>query len=149
MAKHVLFVNWKSIEDSTHCKRRLVLRKNDSNTYSCPVTLCLYDDFKSHRGLRKHIENKHSWYYYFDDQPKVKKEDLPVFPETTNKVSTVHKPSYCVEKGLGKDFFDLLCTSCGGGKCGKQTKQIAIGAMKFLMASWQQGSRTFSYEGIR
>ena len=135
MAKRVLHVNWKSIEGSTHCKRRLVLRKNDSNTYACPVTLCLHDDFKSHRELRKHIDNKHSWYYYFDDQPKVKKEDLPVFPETTKKVSTVHKPSYSVDKGLGKDFFDWLCTSCGGGKCGKQAKQIAIRAMKFLMAS--------------
>ena len=72
---------------------------------TCPITLCLQDDFKSHRGLRKHIANKHSWYYYFEDQQKVKKEDLPVFPETTKKVSTAHKPSYSVDKGLGKAFF--------------------------------------------
>ena len=47
----------------------------------------------------------------------------------------MHKPSYSVEKRLGKDFFDLLCTSCGGGKCGKQVKKIALHVMKFLMAS--------------
>ena len=39
-----------------------------THTYPCPVTLCLHDDFKN-------IENKHSWYYYFVEKPKVKKED--------------------------------------------------------------------------
>ena len=61
-----------------------------SNTYS--VTLCLYDDFKSQRGLRKHIDNKHSWYIL---RRTIKSKDLPVFPDSSKKVSTVHKPSLC------------------------------------------------------
>ena len=68
-----LAVNWKAIEGAAHSKRQLVLRKNDNDLFTCPVKLCLHADFKSNRGLRKHINNKHPWFYYFDDQPEVKR----------------------------------------------------------------------------
>ena len=56
-----LFVNWKAMDGSAHGKRKLVLRKNDHQMYTCPVKLCLHCDFKSSRGLRKHIDNNHPW----------------------------------------------------------------------------------------
>ena len=38
-----------------------------------------------------------------------------------------------MDDGVGKHFFDWLCTSCGGGKNEKEARQIAKRALKFLM----------------
>jgi len=84
--------------------------------------------------LRKHIDNKHSWYYYFDEQPEVKREEIeenqPVIPK---KASTTSKPYYSMDEGIGHDFLKWLCTSCGGGKSEREAKKIAKRALKFLM----------------
>ena len=134
--RRVLFVDWHSLSGAAQGKRKLALRRNEKNTFTCPVKLCLHADFKSKRGLRKHIDNKHSWYYYFEEQPEVKREEIedlqPVVPK---KASTVKKPFYSMEEGIGKDFFQWLCTSCGGGKSQKEAKQVAKRALKFLMNS--------------
>ena len=31
--------------------------------------ICNHDGFTLQRGCRKHVKNKHSWYYYFDKKP--------------------------------------------------------------------------------
>ena len=133
--RRVLFVNWHSINGAAQGKRKLVLRRNDDNTFTCPVNFCLHTDFKSKRGLRKHIDNKHSWFYYFDEQPDIKREEIeelqPVIPK---KASTINKPFYSMEEGIGNDFLEWLCTSCGGGKSQREAKQVAKRALKFLMS---------------
>ena len=73
-----LAVNWKVVNGAAHGRRKLIIRQNEKSLFSCPIRLCLHEDFKSSRGLRKHIDNKHGWYYYFDEQPDVKREDLKV-----------------------------------------------------------------------
>ena len=128
-------VNWKAVEGSAHGKRRLVLRKNDEEMYICPIKLCLHTDFNSSRGLRKHINNKHPWYYYFDVQPEVKREDLDILQPPKKKTCTAKMPSFSLEEGIGRDFITWLCTSCGGGKSEKEARQIGKRAMKFLMAA--------------
>ena len=97
-----LFVNWKAMDGSAHGKRKLVLLKNDHQMYTCPVKLCLHCDYKSSRGLRKHIDNNHPWYYYFDEQPEVKREELDENMSTRKKVCTSKKPSFSLEEGVGK-----------------------------------------------
>ena len=132
--RRTLFVNWTSVNGAAQGKRKLVLRENDKGEYTCPVKLCLHTDFKSKRGLRKHIDNKHSWYFYFDEQPEIKREEVEDNqPPLQKKASTTSKPYYSMEEGIGKDFLNWLCTSCGGGKSEKEAKQIAKRALKFLM----------------
>ena len=67
---------WKALDGTAHGKKTLKLRPNVKNLYTCAVKLCLHADFKSCRGLRKHINTKHPWYYYFEKQPEVKREDM-------------------------------------------------------------------------
>ena len=112
-----------------------MLRKNDDQAFTCPVKLCLHADFKSSRGLRKHIDNKHAWYYYFDEQPEVKREEIEMEQPAKKKVCTSQKPAFSLENGIGKTFLAWLCTSCGGGKSEKEATQIGKRAMKFLMES--------------
>ena len=114
--KRTLFVNWCSINGAAQGKRKLVLRSNDSGHYTCLVVGCLHKDFKSKRGLRKHMDHKHGWYYYLNSQPEVKGEEIEqIQPTMPKKASTVSKPSFFIDKGIGKEFFCWLCTSCGGG----------------------------------
>lgn len=40
---------------------------------------------------------------------------------------------YLIDEGIGKDFYQWLYTSCGGGKTKTEVKQIAKRSMKFLM----------------
>ena len=128
-----LQVNWKALEGAAHGKRTLKLRPNAKNLYTCPVKLCLHADFKSCRGLRKHINIKHPWYYYFEEQPEVKREDMADAPQVTNRASTVSKPSFSLDEGIGYDFLVWLGTSCGGGKNNKESRQTGKRAMKYFM----------------
>ena len=133
--RRVLVVNWKSIDGAAQGKRKLQLRTNDEGTFTCPVKLCLHANFKSNRGLRKHIDNKHPWYYYFEEQPSVKREDIENNQPPPRRASTFKLPSYSIEEGRGKDFLQWLETTCGGGKSKRDAKQISKRAMKFLMES--------------
>lgn len=130
-----LNVNWKAMNGATHGKRKLILRENDKGLYTCPVKYCLYADFKSSRGLRKHIDNKHPWYYFFDEQPVVKREEIEIdqVPMLPKKTSTSKMAAFSIEEGIGFNFVTWLRTSCGGGKNEKEAKQIAKRVMKFLM----------------
>ena len=131
--KRVLFVNWHSLNGAAQGKRTLILRPNDQGSYTCPVNLCLHADFKSQRGLRKHIDNKHPWYYYFEEQPQINRKEIEALQPPPKRASTVAKPYYSMEVGIGQEFLNWLCTSCGGGKTKHEAKQIAKRALKFLM----------------
>ena len=134
--RRVLFVDWHSFNGSAQGKRKLSLRENHNGKFTCPIKTCLHADFESKRGLRKHIDNKHAWYYYFDNQPEIKREEVEQNqPAITKKANTSSKPYYSMEEGIGKIFLQWLCTSCGGGKSEREAKQIAKRALKFLMSS--------------
>ena len=150
-SRRVLFVDWHSVNGSANGKRKLSFKENDKGKFTCPAKRCLHSDFESKRGLRKHIDNKHPWYYYFDDQPEVKREEIelnqPVVPK---KASTNSKPYYSIEEGIGKSFYKWLTTTCGGGKNDREAKQVAKRAMKFLMNSTgdNESQTPLSYELI-
>ena len=71
MRKRILNVDWKVVGGAAVKKRILKLIADDENKYMCPVMTCLHYGFKSSRGLRKHINAVHPWYYYFDERPKI------------------------------------------------------------------------------
>ena len=131
--RRVLVVNWQSMDGAAQGRRKLQLKSNDEGTFTCPVNLCLHTSFKSSRGLRKHINNKHPWYFYFDKQPEIKREEIESLQPPQKKTSTMKISSYSIEEGRGKDFLIWLGTTCGGGKSQREAKQIATRAMKFLM----------------
>ena len=130
-----LNVNWKALNGASHAKRKLVLRQNDRKLYTCQVEVCLYSDYKSNRGLRKEIYIKHPWFYYFDKQREVKKEEIETdqIPQIEKKTCTSKFASFTIEEGIGFDFVKWLCASCDGDKSQKEAKQTAKRAMKFFM----------------
>ena len=131
-----LAVNWKVVNGAAHGRRKLIIRQNEKSLFSCPIRLCLHEDFKSSRGLRKHIDNKHGWYYYFDEQPNIKREDLKVAEKIKEKNDTSKKPAFSLDEGIGLEFLQWLGTTCGGGKNTKESQQTGKRAMKFLMESY-------------
>ena len=135
MAKNVLSVDWQAYNGAA-CKRRILsLRSNADGMFLCPIEDCLHIGFKSQRGLRKHIDVRHSWFYYFDTQPKIKRENIICKTKVKMEQTTHAVPAFSLEDGVGKSFLQWLCTACGGGKSSKEAKQIGRRAMKFLMAS--------------
>ena len=149
--RRVLFVDWHSVNGSANGKRKLSFKENDKGKFTCPAKLCLHSDFESKRGLRKHIDNKHPWYYYFDDQPEIKREEIELNqPAIQKKASTNTKPYYSIDEGIGKSFYKWLTTTCGGGKNDREAKQVAKRAMKFLMNSTgdNESQTPLSYELI-
>ena len=76
---------------------------------------------------------KHPWYYYFEEQPEVKREEMAEEPQLTNRSSTVSKPSFSLDEGIGYEYLVWLGTSCGGGKNNRESRQIGKHAMKYFM----------------
>lgn len=146
----LLVVNWRSVHGAATGKRKLSIRENNKGLFSCPIVCCLHDDFRSSRGLRKHITNKHPWYYYFDKQPEIKREELEIMEQTKKKSCTAKKAAFSLHEGVGKEFLDWLRTTCGGGKSLKEAQQIGKRAMKFLMESLgnNESDLELSYEFI-
>ena len=140
MARRSLQVNWIGIDGAARHRRKLHLKPNGDSMFICPVTQCLHVGFKSGRGLRKHIDTKHSWYYYFDEQPEIKREEIVLQQPVNKRACTLHKASFSITEGIGLQFTNWLCTPCGGGKSMKQAKQSAQRGMKFLMACLEDGN---------
>ena len=88
---------------------------------------------RNQRGLRKHINNRQAWLYYFHEEPGVKREDVEEGEIVKLKQLTRTIPAFSIEDGVENLLLRWLCTPCGGGM--RQAKQIAKRTMKFLMAS--------------
>ena len=131
----MLKVDWQALNGSSVKRRILKLKCNEGGIYSCPVTSCLHVGFKSDRGLRKHIQSTHPWYYYFDEQPFINRDTVAKKDDEKHKITTHNIPAFSLLEGLGAEFLSWLSQPCGGGKSVKQGVQIGRRAMKFLMAS--------------
>ena len=134
MPKNFLVVNWKAIDGSARQKKMLRLRRDDNGKFMCFIDGCLHTGFKSNRGLRKHIDTRHPWYYYFDKEPSIKREAIEEEKEKL-KQPTNAIPAFSITDGIGKHFLEWLVTPLGGGKTHKQAVQGAKRAMKFLMTA--------------
>lgn len=135
MRRKTLNIDWKSISGAAVRKRMLKMVRDDDGLYQCPVSKCLHIGFKSDRGLRKHVNSTHPWFFYFDEQPLINRSEVTVLDNVRRKSHTHNIPAFSLLEGLGKEFLDWVKTPCGGGKSKKQAVQVGRRAMKFLMVS--------------
>ena len=104
-------VVWSTVSGAMKCKRRLSLKPDDTGIVKCSVNDCQHDGFRSVRGARKHITNKHPWYFHFDEFPMLQKSNENNVHFTAEmmktakgrRISTAHIPSFTIETGLGKN----------------------------------------------
>ena len=63
-------VDWSDIDGASPKPKRLHLEKDENDSlYHCPIQVCEHEGFQSQRGCRKHVDNKHCWFFHFDEKP--------------------------------------------------------------------------------
>ena len=94
--------------------RRLHLKIDTTyKMYFCPVKFCDQDGFLSVRGCRKHVYNRHGWYYYFDETPAVE-DAFPndvisiVNAKLPAKTNTKEMPLFSKSSIFANDFQNWL-----------------------------------------
>ena len=127
---------WSSVDGAKNNLRKRYLRKNDVGVYRCPIHSCEHPGFKSNCDSRKHIDQKHSWYYYLDHEPFDSSNALKEVHHKPVQVKipadTAKNPCFLIHYGVGQEFSIWLSAACGGGMSRAQAKQIATRVMKFL-----------------
>ena len=143
-------IEWSKIDGALPKPKRLHLENDDVDSlYHCPIESCEHDGFQSRRGCRKHVNNKHSWFLYFDEKPRV---DLKLAPNSSkvqtkssaasstddDLSSTRSKPGarfmpYLSPSGeIGEQLTTWLTGSGGGYKKDRPAQQIVGRCLKFL-----------------
>jgi hypothetical protein len=127
--KRMLEIDWGSMEGAAKKKKVLSLRCGTKGIFECPVETCLHVGFQSVRGLRKHINVIHPWFYYFDVRPQFKREDVTII---RHRGKSRTKSVLCLEKGFGLAFCEWLQSFTGCGKSATQAEITATRALKYL-----------------
>ena len=122
-------IRYADIDGAFPARRKLRLVKTN-NLFLCPIRNCLHTGFLSKRGLRKHINTRHSWWYFFDEEPDVT-DEIEEARKQKKVEKSFNKNSFSIEEGLGKQFCDWLVSDLGGGKSLKEAKLGARRAMKY------------------
>ncbi|CAH3145178.1 unnamed protein product [Porites lobata] len=135
-------VNWSKFANASPKPKRLHLEEDDCDgLFHCPVQICNHEGFATQRGCRKHVKNKHSWYYYFDEKPdsaqieklnvdetsKCEASDQKITPRKSRTIA-----SFDPKNKIAKNFFSWLTGSGGGCKSDRQAQQIVSKCLKFL-----------------
>ena len=140
-------VNWSDIDGASPKPKRLHLEKDETDSlYHCPIQECDHDGFQSQRGCRKHVNTKHSWFFYFDEKPNSKEltDSLKVASNfslegtTQDQTSKTTKhavkllPSFSLSCDIGEVFTKWLTGSGGGYKKDRAAQQIVTRCFNFL-----------------
>ena len=132
-------VNWSDIDGASPKPKRLHLEKDEADSlYHCPIQECDHDGFQSQRGCRKHVNTKHSWFFYFDEKPDSKEMDFPMKNTIQDQTSETTKhavkllPSFSSSCDIGEVFTKWLTGSGGGCKKDRTAQQIVTRCLKFL-----------------
>ena len=132
-------VNWSDIDGASPKPKRLHLEKDEADSlYHCPIQECDHDGFQSQRGCRKHVNTKHSWFFYFDEKPNSKEIDFPMKNTIQDQTSESTKhavkllPSFSLSCDIGEVFTKWLTGSGGGCKKDRTAQQIVTRCLKFL-----------------
>ena len=136
-------VDWSDIDGASPKPKRLHLEKDETNSlYHCPIQECDHDGFQSQRGCRKHVYNKHSWFFYFDEKPNSKEITdsrnvpmvKPIQDQTTETTKHAVKilPSFSLSCDIAELFTKWLTGSGGGYKKDRTVQQIVTRCFKFL-----------------
>ena len=133
-------VNWSMLKNASPKPKRLHLEEDDCDgLFHCPVQICKHDGFTTQRGCRKHVKNKHSWYYYFDEKPdsvQIESFDDQANNNTATDQTTARKmrtvATFEKTSNIAKNFLSWLTGSGGGCKSDRQAQQIVNRCLKFL-----------------
>ena len=136
-------VNWSDIDGASPKPKRLHLEKDETDSlYHCPIQECDHDGFQSQRGCRKHVYNKHSWFFYFDEKPSSQEITdsrnvpmvKPIQDQTTESTKHTVKllPSFSLSCDIAELFTKWLTGSGGGYKKDRAAQQIVTRCFKFL-----------------
>ena len=105
------------------------------------MQICNHDEFTTQRGCRKHVNNKRSWYYYFDEKPvsaqidtlnvdennKCEASDQKIIPRKSWAIA-----SFDPTNNIAKNFYSWLTGSGGGCKSDRQAQQNVSKCLKIL-----------------
>lgn len=148
---------WKEAIGASSKSRRLKLSPNTEGLFTCPVSSCESESFHSKRGCRKHVYNKHGWYFYFDIKPVIEnvfpslntRENKYTLPQRTK---TTTMPMFQKTCKIGVNFKGWLKSPGGGGKSETQADQILSRVLKYLkfcckdvFASWDIPENVVDY----
>ena len=140
-------VNWSDIDGASPKPKRLHLEKDETDSlFHCPIQECEHDGFQSQRGCRKHVNNKHSWFFYFDEKPNSTEiTDSLKLVRNVSMVNTIQDqtsettkhavkllPSFSLSSDIGEVFTKWLTGSGGGCKKDRAAQQIVTRCFKFL-----------------
>ena len=113
----------------------MVLRRSADDTFHCLVQECSHAGFQSKRGCRKHVNNLHSWFFYFENDPGPQSQvdgSCTTNIESAKIPSTIHTPTFPMDSVIALNFSAWLTAICGGGTCKSQSYQTVSISMKFL-----------------
>ena len=132
-------VNYSDIDGASPKPKRLHLEKDEADSlFHCPIQECDHDGFQSQRGCRKHVNTKHSWFFYFDEKPDSKGIDFAMENTIQDQTSETTKhavkllPSFSSSCDIGEVFTKWLTGSGGGCKKDRTAQQIVTRCLKFL-----------------
>ena len=132
-------VNWSDIDGASPKPKRLHLEKDEADSlYHCPIQECDHDGFQSQRGCRKHVNTKHSWFFYFNEKPGSKEIDFAMENTIQDRTSETAKhavkllPSFSSSCDIGEVFTKWLTGSGSGCKKDRTAQQIVTRCLKFL-----------------
>ena len=74
-------VEWSKIQGASKKPKRLHLVGDEEGIFQCSVLHCDHMGFSCQPGCRKHVKNKHGWFYYFDVKPDLKLSRTNVRPQ--------------------------------------------------------------------
>ena len=133
-------INWSNIDGASPKPKRLHLETDETDRlFHCPIQVCDHDGFQSQRGCRKHVNIKHSWFFYFDEKPDLGRlaacakggasdvKSSEITPQTARVL-----PSFSVSSRIGESFTKWLTGSGGGCKKDHLAQQVVKRCLKFL-----------------
>ena len=131
MSKREDDIDWSKLANAAPKLKRLHLKEGDCDgLFHCSDQAYNHDGFNTQRGCRKHVKNKHRWYYHFNEKPnstQIKeacqgnKNEANV-PKTLRKIRTV--ASFNMSSDIAQDFLFRLTGSGGGCKSVRQAQQL-------------------------
>ena len=117
--------------------KRLHLEEDGCDSlFHYPVQTCDHDTFTTQTGCRKHVKNKHGWFYYFDSEPDdCKTTATPENREDSSKkscCSTKLLPSFDISSAIGKLLESWLTGSGGGCKSSRQAQKVVHRSFQYI-----------------
>ena len=120
---------WKDAVGASPKPKRLSLVPDESGLFNCPVKNCDSESYQSQRGCRKHVYQRHGWFYFFEEKPNIE-EVLPEYAissktlKRTKRSNTTDIPSFRRECTFDISFKTWLCSAVTVGTTGWSFSEI-------------------------